>query len=117
MGPNLTGVGQATSAFADPANHAQIRTWHEQGMAFTDMIDALGLGPAFDPALRAVIDALSPDEVAIIREAMIAELDRVGAGPAELPVDCDIDSTPAAVDVTAIRIDGRPFARVTPSSP
>jgi hypothetical protein len=116
MGPGLDGVGLAISAFADPANREQILQWHREGASFTAMIDGLGLG-GFDPELRAVIDSLSPEDVAVIREAMVAELERVGPGGAgELPISCTIDATPQAVDVTPIRVDGRPFARVTPAS-
>jgi hypothetical protein len=116
MGPGLDGVGQATAAFADPANREQLLQWHREGVSFTDMIDRLGLG-GFDPGLRAVIDSLSPEDVAVIREAMVAELDRVGTGgAAELPISCTIAATPRAVDVTPIRVDGRPFARVTPAA-
>jgi hypothetical protein len=116
MGPGLDGVGQAMAAFADPANREQILQWHHDGASFTAMIDGLGLG-GFGSELRAVIDGLSPEDVAVIREAMVAELDRVGPGEAaELPISCTIDETPRAVDVTPIRVDGRPFARVTPAA-
>jgi hypothetical protein len=116
MGPGLGGVGQATAAFADPSNREQILQWHQEGVSFTDMIDRLGIG-GFDPKLRAVIDGLSPEDVAVIREAMVAELVRVGPGGAgELPISCTIQATPQAVDVTPIRVDGRPFARVTPAT-
>jgi hypothetical protein len=115
MGPGLDGVGQAMAAFADPANREPILQWHREGASFTDMIDRLGLG-GFDPELRSVIDSLSPEAVAVIREAMVAELDRVGPGGAgELPISCTIEATPRSVDVTPIRVDGRPFARVTPA--
>jgi hypothetical protein len=115
MGPGLDGVGQAMAAFADPSNREQILQWHREGASFTDMIDGLRLG-GFDPELRAVIDNLSAEDVAVIREAMVAELDRVGPGGAgELPISCTIDDTPRSVDVTPIRVDGRPFARVTPA--
>ncbi len=94
MGPGLDGVGQATLSFADPSNRDQILQWHQEGVSFTDMIDRLGIG-GFDPALRAVIDNLSPEDVAVIREAMVAELERVGpGGAAELPVSCTIQATP-----------------------
>jgi hypothetical protein len=116
MGPGLDGVSQATAAFADPDHREQLLQWHEEGASFTDMIDRLGIG-GFDPELRAVIDRLSPEDVAVIREAMVAELVRVGPGGAgELPISCTIQATPRAVDVTPIRVDGRPFARVTPAA-
>jgi hypothetical protein len=116
MGPGLDGVGQATAAFADPSNREQILQWHQEGVSFTDMIDRLGIG-GFGSELRAVIDRLSPEDVAVIREAMVAELVRVGPkGAGELPISCTIQAAPRAVDVTPIRVDGRPFARVTPAA-
>ena len=116
MGPGLDGVGQAMAAFADPANREQILQWHQEGASFTDMIDRLGID-GFDPGLLAVIDNLSPEDVTVIREAMVAELERVGPGGAgELPISCTIGGIPPSVDVTPIRVDGRPFARVTPAA-
>lgn len=114
MGPGIDAVGQAAAAFANPDSRAQIRQWHEAGRPFIEMIDLLGIGDAFDAQLRATIAALTPDEVVVIREAMLAELDRVGpTGAAELPIDCDIDQLLGNVEVTPIRVDGRPFARIT----
>jgi hypothetical protein len=116
MGPGLTAVERATQAFADPANRTQVREWHEQGVSFMDMVERLGIAPFFDDELRKAINGLKPNEIAVIREAMVAEIDRVGAkGTPEYPIDCTIGVVRGPVDVTPIRIDGRPVARVTPA--
>jgi hypothetical protein len=80
------------------------------------MIDRLGFSDLVDPALRDAIAGLSPQEVAIIRAAVAAEIDRSrDSETATLPVDCGIADVKGAVTVTAADVDGRAVARVVPS--
>lgn len=117
MGPGIDAVGRAAQAFADPRSRARIRQWHGEGVPLIEMAERLGIGEFFDSQLRRTIAALKPEEVVVIREAMLAELDRVGdTGTPDLPIDCEITSVSGEVDVTPIRVDGRPFARVTPAN-
>jgi hypothetical protein len=114
MGPALTAVQQAQLKFSDPAVRVQIRGWHEAGMSLLDMVDRIGLSGEFTGPLREAIAGLGADEVAIIRKAMIAEIDRAGASEvAPMPVDCTLDRVSGPVAVTAAEVDGRPFAKVT----
>ena len=116
MGPPVAAVQKAEQLFADPKVREQLLTWHAQQLPLLDMIDRLGFTDLVDPALRDAIAGLSPEEVAIIRAAVVAEIDRSGdADGATLPVDCGIASVSGPVTVTAADIDGRKVARVTQS--
>jgi hypothetical protein len=105
-------VGQADAQFADPAVRARIRTWHEEGVSLLDMGNRLGI--VFDDVLRDIIASLSPDEVATIRKAMIAAIDRGGQGTGvKMPIDCTLKEMPASVVVTPEEIGGEPWVKVT----
>jgi hypothetical protein len=105
-------VGQADVQFADPAVRARIRAWHEEGVSLLDMGNRLGI--VFDDQLRDLIAGLSPAEVATIRKAMIAAIDRGGQGTdVKMPIDCTLDVLPPAVVVTPEEVGGEPFVRVT----
>jgi hypothetical protein len=116
MGPPLAAVHKAEEVFADPSVRELLLTWHAQQVPLLDMIDRLGFADLVDPALRDAIAGLSPQEVAIIRAAVVAEIDRAGDSPsATLPVDCGIANITGAVTVTAADVDGRTVARVLPA--
>ena len=116
MGPPLAAVRRAEEVFADPKARELLLTWHAQKVPLLDMVDRLGFSELFGPELRAAIEGLSPEEVAIIRAAMVEEIDRAGSSPgATLPVDCGIAKVTGPVSVTAADVDGRSVARVTPA--
>lgn len=118
MSPALTAVQRAQALFTDPAVRAQARTWHEEGVPLLDMVDRLGLSDLFVGELRDAIAGLAPDEVAIIRKAFVAEIDRAGASNvAPMPVDCTLDAVTGPVTVTAEDVGGRPVAKVTSTGP
>jgi hypothetical protein len=105
-------VGQADIQFADPAVRARVRAWHEEGVSLLDMGSRLGI--VFDDALRDIIAALTPDEVAVIRKAMIAAIDRGGQGAdVKMPIDCTLTSLPHDVVVTPREVGGEQWIRVT----
>jgi len=109
-------VRRAEEVFRDPKVRELLLTWHAQKVPLLDMVDRLGFSELVDPALRAAIEGLSPGEVAIIRDAMVEEIDRAGSSPgATLPIDCGIAKVTGPVSVTAGSVDGRSVARVTPS--
>jgi hypothetical protein len=109
-------VGQADIQFADPAVRARVRAWHEEGVSLLDMANRLGI--VFDDPLRDTIAALTPDEVATIRKAMIAAIDRGGQGTdVKMPIDCTLDSLPPDVVVRPDEIGGEPWIRVTAGRP
>lgn len=113
MGPPLAAVQKAEQVFADPKVREMLLTWHAQAVPLLDMIDRLGFTDLVDPALRDAIARLSPAEVAIIRTAVVAEIDRAGdADTATLPIDCGIANVTGNVTVTAADVDGRSVARV-----
>jgi hypothetical protein len=105
-------VGLAGAQFADPAVRARVRAWHEEGVSLLDMANRLGI--VFDAPLRDIIVGLQPDEVATIRNAMIAAIDRGGeATDVKMPIDCTLDALPPGVVVTPEEIGGEPWAKVT----
>jgi hypothetical protein len=85
-------------ALADPDVQAQVRQMHADDTPLLDMVDALGLGDFMTDEIRAVLQDLSPDVVAGIRQATLDALD---AGRTEMPLDCDIseDEVNNGVDV------------------
>ena len=105
-------VGQADIQFADPAVRTRVRAWHEEGVSLLDMANRLGI--VFDDPLRDIVAGLTPDEVAVIRKAMIAAIDRGGQGTGvKMPVDCTLTSLPLDVVVSPAEIGGQPWIRVT----
>jgi hypothetical protein len=105
-------VGQADAQFTDPAVRARVRAWHEEGVPLLDMGNRLGI--VFDAPLRDIIEALSPAEIASIRKAMIAAIDRGGdARDVRMPVNCTLDRMPASVVVTPEEVGSEPWVRVT----
>jgi hypothetical protein len=105
-------VGQAAAQFSDPSVRSRIRAWHEEGVSLLDMGNRLGI--VFDDQLRDIIAALSPDEVATIRKAMIAAIDRGGQGTdVTMPIDCTLQALPSQVVVTPEEVGGEPWVKVT----
>lgn len=114
MGP-YDGVEAAQVQFADPGLRAELLEWHAQGVPLLEMADRLGI--VLDPAIRAAVDGLTPDEVGTIRAAFVGEIERTGAGAAEWPVECNIVPVIGPVVVTAVEVQGRPIAKVDPAGP
>jgi hypothetical protein len=105
-------VGQAGVQFADPTVRTRIRAWHEEGVPLLDMGNRLGI--VFDGPLRDIIEKLTPAEVATIRKAMIAAIDRGGQGTdVRMPIDCSLDVLPPSVVVSPEDVGGEPWVRVT----
>jgi hypothetical protein len=101
-------ITEATTQFTDPAIRARVLKMHGQEMPFLAMAAELGI--VFDGALRDAIARLTADEVAIIRKAMVAAINR---DDPRMPVDCEIVELPAKIAVAAVDIDGVPWAQVT----
>lgn len=117
MGPSIVAVQQAGRVFADPAVRTQVRAWFDEGTPLLEMVDRLGIADPFDPELRSAISGLSPEEVKVIRDAVVAEIDRAGASTdASLPVECEITRVTGPVSVSAAQSGGRQVARVVDSS-
>jgi hypothetical protein len=102
MGPTLTEREQADLKFNDPKIRAQIKQWHDQGVSFVDMLGRLDI--RVSPELRAVLDGLSKDEVALVRKVMVEEIERAGdSSDARMPIDCpDIAAVPVTISETSI---------------
>jgi hypothetical protein len=101
-------IAEAAAQFSDPAVRARVLKMHEDGMPLLDMAAALGI--VFDGALRDAIAGLTRDEVATIRKAMVAAINR---DDAQMPVDCTLDGLPARIEVTAAENAGAPWAKIT----
>jgi hypothetical protein len=114
MGPSLVAVQRAGELFADPNVRAQLREWHHQDMPLMEMVDRLGIADLFDESLRAAVAGLTPVEVQVIRDVVLAEIDSAGASTeSSLPVDCSLTSVVGPVSVTlASDTKGRPIAHV-----
>jgi hypothetical protein len=77
-------VVATNQALTDSDVQAQVRQMHADDMPLLDMVDALGLGDFMTDEIRAVLQDLSPDVVAGIRQATLDALD---AGRTEMPLD------------------------------
>jgi hypothetical protein len=113
MGPPIAAVQRAAELFADPKVRALVLGWHEQDVPLLDMVERLGFLNLMEPTMREAIEGLSPDEVAIVRSAFVAEIERAGEAPtATMPVKCGILAVTGPVDVSSEQVDGREVARV-----
>jgi hypothetical protein len=113
VGPSIVAVQQAGQVFADPAVRVQVREWFSEGTPLLEMVDRLGIAEFFEPELRAAVAGLSPAEVGVIRDAVVAEIDRAGSSTgASLPVECEITQVTGPVSVSAAESGGRQVARV-----
>jgi hypothetical protein len=103
MGVGARVVQEAARAWGDPTRREQIVQMHAEGRSLVEMTEALGLGDALDAdGLRDVVASLSADEVRLIRDAFVAEADRVGtAAGANFPVECALDDVTTGVRVVA----------------
>ncbi len=93
----------AARLWGDPATRQRIVDMHARGDSLLAMVDALGLTDSLDAdGLRDVVANLSDAEVAVIRDAFVAEAREVGdqAG-ASFPVDCRVDDASSGVRVVA----------------
>lgn len=116
MGPSIAAVQRAAQLFSDPSVRAQLLAWHAQDVPLLEMVDRLGFADLFDPELRAAVAGLKPDEVAILRAAFVAEINRAGdSEDATMPVECGIADVTGPVAVTSAEVGGRSVARVEPS--
>jgi hypothetical protein len=117
MGPSLVAVQHAGQVFADPAVRTQVRAWFEEGAPLLEMVDRLGIAEFFEPELRIAIAGLSPEEVGVIRNTVLAEIDRAGPSTgATLPVECEITRVTGPVTVSPAQSGGRQVARVVDGS-
>jgi hypothetical protein len=102
-------VVATNEALTDPDVQEQVRQMHAKGTPLLEMVDKLNLAGDMTPEIRAVIESLSPDVVAGIRQATLATLDNGGT---EMPIDCGITDAQLAsgvdVDVVQSTIHVRP---------
>ncbi|MBK5286925.1 MAG: hypothetical protein JJE46_00525 [Acidimicrobiia bacterium] len=93
---------------------------HARGDTLLDMVNALGLTPALEAdGLTEVIENLTDPEVKIIRDAFIAEAERVADRPgASFPIDCRAGTIGARVRVVPAPASPgatAPVARIEPA--
>jgi hypothetical protein len=116
MAPSLTIVQEAQQAWDEPATRARILEMHARGDSLVAMTDELGLGDALDDDLRAVVDGLSPEEVAVIRDAFVSAATVPAGAAASFPVDCAVTDVTGGVHVVAAGTPDAPIAQVLPGS-
>jgi hypothetical protein len=115
MPPNLTIVTSANASLADPDVRERVKQMHSAGDSLVSMVEALGL--PMDDRVRQILEGLSPDVVAGIRQATLAALE---AGGSALPLDCVVTEAQLggaqAVDVDVPDVSGTRTIRVRPAS-
>jgi hypothetical protein len=107
-------VVATNEALANPEVQARVREMHAADTPLLDMVDALGLSDDMTPETRAVIQGLSPDVVAGIRQATLEALD---GGRTKMPIDCGITDAELAsgVDVDVVQSAAGPTIHVRPA--
>ena len=110
---------EAARLWTDPSQRDRIVAMHADERPLVEMCEELGLGAALDrDGLRRVLEQLSADEVAAIRDAFVAEA-AASAGPgANFPVDCRVDDVGGGVRVVAQPAGAGatgPIARIEPA--
>ena len=103
MAPTLVLPQEAARLWGDPEKRQKILDMHARGDSLLKMVDELGLTPALEAdGLRPVLEALSDEEVKLIRDAFVAEAKAAGDRPgANFPVDCRADVGVPSVRITA----------------
>jgi hypothetical protein len=106
----------AARLWTDPSQRDRIVAMHAEERPLVEMCEELGLGAALDrDGLRAVLEQLSPGEVAAIREAFVAESASSPGPGANFPVDCRVDDVTGGVRVVSQRAGAGatgPIARI-----
>ena len=107
-------VVATNDALANPEVQARVREMHAADTPLLDMVDALGLSDDMTPETRGVIQGLSPDVVAGIRQATLEALD---GGRTKMPIDCGITDAELAsgVDVDVVQSAEGPTIHVRPA--
>jgi len=115
MPPNLAIVASANDALAVPDTREHIKQMHAAGDSLVSMVSALGL--PLDDRIRRILEGLSPDVVAGIRQATLAALEAGGSG---LPLSCVVTedqlNAGQGVDVDVPDLNGTRTIRVRPAS-
>ncbi len=119
MAPTLQLPQEAARIWGDPRTRDRIIAMHAADTPLVQMCEELGLTSMLDnDGLRAVLEALSADEVAAIRAAFVAEAAATAGPGASFPVNCRVDDVGAGVRVVAEDAGGGatgPIARIEPA--
>jgi len=85
--PGIAIVVAVNASLADPTFRDRVRKMHADGTPLIQMVDALGLkGDLTDP-IRKILENLTPELVAEIRQATIDMLD---SSDYAMPLDCTV---------------------------
>src|ERR1700690_1112663 len=105
MPPHLGIVASANEALAAPDTQERIKQMPAPGDSLVSMVGALGI--PLDDRIRRILEGLSPDVVAGIRQATLAALETGGSG---LPLSCVVTedqlNAGQAVDVDVPDLNG-----------
>lgn len=92
----------ADAALADPNFRESVRQMHAEGYPLVQMVGALGLDDDMSDRVRRILEAMSEEEVAGIRAAVLTMLD---SKEYKMPVICTVAATdldkPVSVKVAA----------------
>jgi hypothetical protein len=90
----------ANAALADPNFRASVRQMHAEGYPLVQMVGALGLDDDMSDRVRTILEAMSDEEVAAIRAAVLTMLD---SSDYTMPVVCTVAATdldkPVSIEV------------------
>jgi hypothetical protein len=110
-------VATVDGRLTEAAFRDRLRALHAAGTPLVAMVEQLGLGPQLTPALREILEGLSPSQVDGIRAATLQMLDR---GERAMPLDCTVSQsqidTGTVIDVAVVEAAGVSTIRVRPSA-
>jgi len=90
MSPDDTFVSRVNAALADPDVRTSIVHMHREEWPLMKMIEDLGLEEGMPPDVKAIVEQLSPEVVAGIREATVEML---RSSTFEMPLQCQIPAS------------------------
>lgn len=115
--PGIAIVVAANASLANPTFRDRVRKMHADGASLVQMVDALGLKNDLTDPIRKILDDLTPDVVAGIREAT---LDMLDSSDYAMPLDCTVTEAELndgiAVDVEVLPEKGIETIHVRPAT-
>lgn len=111
--PGFAIVKAANSGLTSADFRESLRRMHEEDYPLVSIVEVLGLDDEMTPQIQAILESLSPEVVAGIREATLAMLD---SGDYVMPLDCNVTerqvSAGEPVDVDVVDEHDRPTIKV-----
>jgi hypothetical protein len=105
----------ANAALADPNFRASVRQMHAEGYPLVEMVRTLGLDDDMSDRVRQILEAMTEEEVAAIRAAVLTMLD---SSDYTMPVVCTVAATDLdqPVSIEVVPDAGTPTIHVRPAT-